>query len=196
MKSLIFDFDGVLGDTFEVSAQFIAHNARISLPRAQKILVKDGLKNRKDSLFYRIVKSWYYKKLLKWFNQSSNLLFEEKLIEIQKKWPDNPKAILTRSDGRICRALLGDYQNMFEFIIGRDRVHTKLDGLEIVTLSSRFKPENCIFFTDSVGDFREMSAVLKPEQIYAVSWGFQPRDLLSLHIQTEQIIDSFNEVHV
>jgi beta-phosphoglucomutase-like phosphatase (HAD superfamily) len=194
MKSLIFDFDGVLGDTFEVSAQFIAKQARISLPRARNILIKDGLKNRKDSSFYRFIKSWYYRKLLNFFNQSSNLIFKDRILEIQNKWPDNPKAILTRSDGRICRALLGEYQDMFEFIIGRDRVHAKLDGLEIVTLSSRFKPENCIFFTDSVGDFKEMTAMLKPEQIYAVSWGFQPRELLQQYITPEHIVDSFEEV--
>ena len=191
MKSLIFDFDGVIGDTFESSAEFIAKQARISVPRARAILIKDGMKNHKDTLVYRVIKSWYYRKLLGFFQSRDTKVFVDRVEEIKKLWPDNPKAILTRSDSRVCRALLGEDQDMFEFIIGRDRVNAKLDGLKIVTLSSRFKLENCIFFTDSVGDYREMSKVLKPEQIYAVSWGFQPRSILEKVFKKEMIIDSF-----
>jgi phosphoglycolate phosphatase-like HAD superfamily hydrolase len=193
MKSLIFDFDGVIGDTFEISAEFIAKQAKISLPRAKTILVRDGMKNQKDRLFYRLIKTWYYRKLLHFFKERGSLIFSDRLAEIKTLWKDNPKAILTRSDGRICRALLGEDQEMFEFIIGRDKVNTKLDGLKIVTLSSRFKLEDCIFFTDSVGDYKEMSKLLKPGQIYAVSWGFQPREILETCFAKDRILDSFKD---
>ena len=192
MKSLIFDFDGVIGDTFEPSAEFIAKHARIGLPRARAILVKDGMKNHKDTLVYRVIKNWYYRKLLSFFQSRDAKVFVDRIQEIKKNWPENPKAILTRSDSRVCRALLGEDENLFEFIIGRDQVSAKSDGLKIVTLSSRFKLEDCIFFTDSVGDYMEMSKVLKPEQIYAVSWGFQPREILEKVFKKEMIIDSFD----
>ncbi|MEM1312240.1 MAG: HAD-IA family hydrolase [Patescibacteria group bacterium] len=196
MKSLIFDFDGVIGDTFEVSAQFLVKHSRFSLDRAKELLIKDGLKNKKDSFFYRYVKSWYYRKLLKQFRESkADLIFADKFQELIEKWSDSPKAILTRSDSRVCRALLGERQKHFEFILGRDIVNSKQKGFETISLSSRFKPENCIFITDSVGDYEELSrASVKPAQIYVVSWGFQPKELLLKYIDESIIIDSFQEI--
>ncbi len=193
-KSLIFDFDGVIGNTFEASVQFIAKYLKISPERARIILIKDGLKNRKDSSIYRFVKNWYYKRLLSFFEKQTDLLFKDKIEDIERLWPHNPKAILSRSDSRICRALLADKQDMFEFVLGRDKVKTKLEGLEIINLSSRFKLENCIFFTDSVGDYREMTKILKPEQIYVVTWGFQPKDFLEKYISDKRLLDNFADI--
>jgi phosphoglycolate phosphatase-like HAD superfamily hydrolase len=193
MGSIIFDFDGVLGNTFEPSIDFLRKYFKISKNRAEKILIKDGLKNKPDKFLKRLVRTWYYQKFLVYLKKyENNLLFQDKLQELKNI--DCKKAILTRNETSVCKQSLGEWQNEFEAIMGRDNSKSKIDGFNKICDLRGFQKTKTIFVTDSIGDVLEMLKVLPPEKIILVSWGFQPVELLQKHLPHQKIINSFLEL--
>jgi phosphoglycolate phosphatase-like HAD superfamily hydrolase len=192
MKNLVLDFDGVLGDTFEVSVDFLVKNFRISPESAKKRLIKSGMKNTKDRFIRRKITSWYYQKLLKYLEDKKDLTFTDRLEELKKIKTE--KAILTRSETSICELVLHNYLDQFEIIVGRNNSKSKVDGLNKISELEGFNLENIIFVTDSVGDFLELSEVLERDQIFLVSWGFHSREIIQKNIPDQKIIDSFLEL--
>lgn len=189
IKSYIFDFDGVLGDTFDTSLAFIEKQFYLSKDRSKRFLEYEMVKNRPENIFVKLLENWYYNQFFKYIQSSEDLCFTEKIEEI--KLIKGPKAILSRNKTYICKYILGQNQKEFKYILGRDNTKSKVEGLNFLNKLPDFDLSSCIFFTDTVGDILEVSKVLSKDQIYGVSWGFQPRKELEMYLPSDQVIDSF-----
>lgn len=194
MKNLVFDFDGVIGNTFDISVQAIAKFTLLSPEAGKKILLRDGMKNHSDNFLSGLVKDIYFARFLKFIENKKDLLFQERIAELENF--SIQKAIITRSDSKVCKHILSEYQNLFEVILGRKEARTKTKGLEILINKYGFEKEKIIFITDTVGDILEISKTLKIEQIYGVTWGFHSRDLLKQYLPASQIIDNFGKINL
>ncbi len=189
MESLIFDFDGVIGNTFEPFAEYYARIGRVSLETARKRLILNGMNNHHETFVNKLILSVYYRGFRKFLKTKGDLLFEDRLADILRL--PNPKAILTRNVSVICKDLLGDKAKEFKYIFGRDSSHSKLLGLQKICTDPQFPMDKCMFFTDTVGDVEEISKILDTKQIYGVDWGFHGRELLEKVLPKERVLNSF-----
>ena len=192
MKSIIFDFDGVLGNTLEPVSEFIAKISFQPKDRAKQELLKMLMTNHKENFFQRQLKDLMATPLENFLLKQPNILFTDRLEEIKNLGVS--KAILSNNYSFICKKLLGEYANMFDVIVGDDISDTKVAGFELIFQNPKFDPEQTIFITDSVGDVLEAKKVLKKKNIYAVSWGFHSPQELSEVLPKSHILSDFSEL--
>jgi len=194
MKNLVLDFDGVIGDTFEVLVEAVARFTGVKKDFARKIVLNAGMKNRSYNFLTNFLGRIYFSRVLKMIQGREDLLFQKRIDEIGDI--PNQKAILTRSDSRVCKYILGQNQDTFSIILGRNEASTKILGIQKLVEKYGFEKEKIVFVTDTVGDILELSKILELKQIYAVSWGFHSRDLLEKYLPSSQVIDSFYELNL
>jgi phosphoglycolate phosphatase-like HAD superfamily hydrolase len=190
--TLIFDFDGVLGNTLEPWSIFLAKTFNIKEENARQKLISNGYDNKQDNWIQFKIKSLFFRILRANFSKASNLIFDDRLSEIQMTKAQ--KIILTRNDSKVCINLLGEYVNMFELIYGRKESKNKIKGLQKIIQELNISVENIIFFTDTVGDVKEIAKVLPLRQIRGVSWGYHGRNRLLEVLPSEQILDDFKKL--
>ena len=192
MKSIIFDFDGVLGNTLEPVSEFLAKISFQSKNRAKEEVLKLLMTNHKENFFQRHLKDLMANPLQNFLSKQPNILFKDRLEEI--RLIDTPKAILSNNYSFICKKLLGEYTDMFDLIVGDDISDTKIAGFELIFDNPKFDPENTIFITDSVGDVLEAKKILKKKNIYAVSWGFHTPEQLQEVLPKSHILSDFSKL--
>lgn len=202
MLNLIFDFDGVLADTFEPLALFVSEKFRVSLARSVGRIVAASLKNNQSNWFGRKIQDYQSKKFLKWlennqtlyslnnsrFNLRINksLLFTE-VLEIVQELPQT-KFIITNNYLKICQFILKNKLKLFTKIYTYDNHLSKTDRLNLLIKEYNLNLKNCLFFVDTVGDILEYQAILEPMQIFAVTWGYHSFCLLKMFIDEKQIL--------
>jgi len=192
IKAIIFDFDGVIGDTFDIS-----FNAAIQL---NPNITKDS--------FVDLFVGDVYKKALELFSQKDIPIFFEK----QKKaftrknfFPVEPMLeklsqryrlfiISGTVDENINYFLsLGKLNKYFQKILGATTSRSKLEKFKMLYNEFNFRPEECLFVTDTVGDVMDG----KEANVYtiAVSWGYHSEKLLLEH-HPSAIVHSIDELLV
>jgi phosphoglycolate phosphatase-like HAD superfamily hydrolase len=188
--SLVFDFDGVLADTYEHYVNYLAKTFRRKQTWAEKQVLKSSLEHTSKNFLYQILSRIYFRNFSHYLAKQTGLIFEDKILEIEKI--PLPKAILSRSTRKICRNLLGEQADLFEEISGRNQAKNKIEGLrKICENNPKFDRESLLFFTDTVADILEMQKILRDDQIFAVAWGrFNQRELLLKHLPEEQVLES------
>jgi phosphoglycolate phosphatase-like HAD superfamily hydrolase len=192
--SLVFDFDGVLADTYEHYVNYLAKTFRRKESWAEKQVLKSSLEHTTKNFIYRFLSHFYFRRFGHYLAKQTGLVFEDRLLEIEQI--DLPKAVLSRSTRKICRNLLGEQADLFEEISGRNQAKNKIEGLnKICENNPKFDRESLLFFTDTVADILEMKKVLRDDQIFAVAWGrFNKKELLLKHLPETQILqNSFQE---
>jgi phosphoglycolate phosphatase-like HAD superfamily hydrolase len=192
MRSIVFDFDGVLADTFEVYAQFLSKVLRKDMDSARKFLHGRSLLNRSPNFFEKLLKALFLPSFRRHIRSRKDLLFTYRFTEILEL--PCPKAILSRSDSRVVHDLLSDLKQKFEIILGHNDVSTKILGLQYILLNPNFKLEEIIFITDTVGDILEVSQLLDMSQIFAVDWGYDSREELLKHLPADRVISDFAKI--
>jgi phosphoglycolate phosphatase-like HAD superfamily hydrolase len=189
VKSIIFDFDGVLGDTLEPVTEFISRLTWQPKSKVRAGVLKLLMNNQKENRLQRYFKDLLAPKLEKYLLSRPSCLFESRLRELQNI--NVPMAILTNNYSSICKKLLGDYAQMFELIIGDGEADTKVKGFELIFKHPGFSKTSTVFVTDSVGDILEASLILKKSQIYGVSWGFHSPEVLQEFLPKKHILTDF-----
>lgn len=212
MVSLVFDFDGVLANTFLPLAVFVAEKFRLSFPRSVGKIIGANLRNNQTNWFKKRIQDYQSRKFLAWlkgdrkslssaydqfgftYNGTDNqsLLFLEFLEIIENL--SQTKYIITNNYLSICEFILQNKTKLFKKIYTYDSHLSKTARLETLVKENNLNLKECLFFVDTVGDILEYRAVLAPEQIFAVSWGYHPPALLKMVIDEKQILNYFHEL--
>jgi len=175
-KLVIFDFDGVIEDTFELSFGFF----REQFPN----LTHDEYRTWFDDNFYKVIKEKnisinvgaYYRKYdtaLKKREISPNI---KKALE--SLHGDFSLAVVSSSfDGTLIRYLKRNgISHIFDHVWGATVHKSKVEKLKGLMNVHAVEPDQCRFITDTLGDIRE--AWEAGIQSIAVTWGFHPRERL------------------
>lgn len=183
----IFDFDGVLADTYGLHVNFLQ---KIGVPsaKAESYLSNSSIsavRNRLlsmskhfDKLFYRMLRTYISRK--------DNYLFKDvfdKIIEINQD-----KYILSMGAKKYIVKILGSHARHFKDVYGRFEIkRNKAVGYDMLISQHHIDPKKILFFTDTIEDIEIFNTLVPVEQIFAVDWGYCARELLAKHLPEKQI---------
>ncbi|MEI6728776.1 MAG: HAD-IA family hydrolase [bacterium] len=193
-KFLIFDFDGVIGDTYnqDIQALIKFHNLTgdeakakciedFSKPREAKILDEKELKNRQR--FHDLHAS---------LTEEYGNLFEDFLLEILTI-PNAKLAIVSNSEQEAIQLLLGDISKRFDFILPWTGQTHKKERIESICKDWDVSEQEVYYFTDTNNDILEVQEFLDPTKIIGCSWGFLGFDILKEVLPKRQILKKFSD---
>jgi len=192
MKAIIFDFDGVIHDTFEFHRKKIKEFTGIELSR-------NDLKNVHKKNFYFNIPSEF--KNINWesyrdyvYEDQSNLemtqVIRDRIIELSKKYD---LYIVTSGGTKNVSDYLGNngILKIFKEVLGLEISKSKVEKFKLIFKKYKLEKEDCLFVTDTLGDILEANKVgLKT---IAVDFGFHCRKTLEKG-NPYKIISSFNEL--
>ena len=200
-KYLIFDFDGVFGDSWNATVKAFMHlEKQENQEEVIKYLKTDRLVNPRYTKD-RIYTDEETENLLKFREEEYNLKkqiglgYFKEFVEEVKQYKNAKMAIVSTA-----------YQPVLdEFAITSGLKFTHLEGFK-----ANFSKETCIkniardwnvslnqivFFTDTIRDIKEASNLLAKEQIFGCSWGFHNQSELETILPKEQILVNFSDIH-
>lgn len=175
IKAIFFDFDGVIGDTydlgFELSKEFHEglseqdfrdhHNGNVF--EEPKIRFKEG-----DMPVF-------FEKQKERFLESGFFPLKNTIAEIKESF----KLFVVSStiDENLTYFLeLGGYDGFFEKILGATTHPSKVEKFKMIFSEYALDPSECLFVTDTIGDIIEARKVGMGS--IAVSWGYHDREML------------------
>ncbi len=189
MNNFVFDFDGVLGNTFAPLVKYLAKATFRSEESTKKRITNYMMSNHKENFIESFIKNWASIGFERFLDKGKfDLIFSQHLEEI-KDLPGK-KAILTNNYSSLCKKLLGPQSDMFDVILGDKEANTKVAGLHLLFNEYGFEKENTVFVTDTVGDVVEASEILSKNQIYGATWGYHSKKLLQTVLPESQLLDN------
>ena len=192
MKAIIFDFDGVLQDTFEFHRKKIKEFSGIDLS-------PEEFKNIHKKNFFLNVSDKF--KLINWLDYRDYVSSDVSMLKIKDKIRNgvhklaiNYKLFIVTSGGE--KGVIGylgnnGIINNFSEVLGMETHRAKTKKFKYIFEKYKLMKNKCIFVTDTLGDILEANEVgLKT---IAVDFGFHCRETLE-EGKPCKIVSSFNEL--
>ncbi len=201
VKTIIFDFDGTMGDSFKVALE-IAHQLT---GKSELIDEKEVAKLRTLSLFkaaseLRIPKRIWPILLIKGRKMMADRLIEVKLFPgveqlIEKLYKSNFQLYIVSSNSKSSITKILDHYNIlsyFKNIYGGIGLLGKAKTLRFIMKQKNINKDMLLYIGDET---RDITAAKKNHiKSIAVSWGYMSRDLL-LAQEPWAIVDSVKELY-
>jgi phosphoglycolate phosphatase len=187
-KVIIFDFDGVLADSFD-TFYFLTLDGfkRIGLKMTRKKYQELFLNNYHKSLGTAVKYKVKLNEYLRFRNDNYSTYYDKKIRVklfpgakefIKNAGRKNILAIASSGKEKNIKKLLKEagVDKCFGLILA-DSKHSKKDMIETILNKYNARPEETIFITDTVGDIKaaKMSRLIT----IAVTWGFHSRKTLT-----------------
>jgi len=201
-KYLIFDWEGVFGDTFDsIVSSYLELN---NLAKGERENVVNYILNE------RMVKPKYTKE--KNFSQeeiAEQISFREKEYELKLKYGikyfqgfieevrkiKNVKmAIVSTAHQNFLDEFTGNSGLDFDFLLGFKPGFNKEDGVLEVCKNWGVETSQIYFFTDTIRDVVELETVIPKAKIIGCQWGFHGEKLKEV-LPEAQILKNFSEIH-
>lgn len=186
MKAIIFDFDGVIGDTKEI-------NYSISKLTNPDLTVKKFEDHHNGNVFEKPLFSSpdNFHELQKERFTKDNLF---PLVDEIKAFSDNYLLFVvssSREDNIEHFLALGNVKTCFQEILGSGFHTSKVEKFKYIFNKYDLSNEDCVFITDTIGDVKEARQVHL--RSIAVTWGYHARDVLESE-KPFKTVSEFDEV--
>jgi len=175
--SLILDFDGVLGNTWE--ATYATRMAVSRMTKADAIDYERSLLNKpyhakgmadiKQKLEQKEVWQKQYRKS---FASLRPKLFSE-FVEVLKSLPDARLAIVSSSEKSLIEEMLKNSDLKFDVILDYKHNFSKEEKVLEVCKIWNISPEKAYYITDTVADVEELKNTLPINNLVGCGWGYQ-----------------------
>jgi len=190
MKAIIFDFDGVIHDDFELAYQI---NAKV----LGKKFTREKYRDFFDGNIYKhpeVTKEGTAKYFKMQNEVFKHLVLEEKIKKFLKKLSKSYPLFIISSNSEATLNLYfanNKFINIFKEILGVETHKSKTKKFYYLFNKYKFKPAECIFVTDTLGDILEGHRV--GVKTIAVDFGFHDRKRLAKG-KPFKIVSSFDEI--
>lgn len=176
LKTIIFDFDGVIGDTYDIYYELCKEFFK-------DLSEQDFKDYHNGNVFQSNVMKWkpqdlaiFFEKQKQKFTKKHLFPLKKVISELQKKY--QLLVISSTIDENVRYFLgLGGYNRYFQGIFGATTHKSKVEKFKMIFRQYSLKPKECLFITDTIGDIKEAKHV-NVESI-AVTWGYHDKELLS-----------------
>lgn len=175
VRAIIFDFDGVIGDTYDIS-----YKAAYSI---NNDITDEDFRNLFMGNAYERVKTKFQQKDIPIFFERQKQVFTKKnfypVKQALNKLHKHYQLFIISStiDGNVNYFLsLGDLDRFFQKVLGGNNHRSKVEKFKMIFNEFNISPEECLFVTDTVGDIIEAREVGIGS--IAVTWGYHDEQLL------------------
>lgn len=186
MKAIIFDFDGVIGDTKYLNYLIVK---KINLDLSIEDFEKHHNGNVIEEPLFEIPEDFFE---IQRDEFTKNNLFP--LLDEIRYLSDKYLLFMVssgREDNLMNFLKLGEINNCFKEVLGRDFSSSKVKKLQYLLDKYNLSKDDCLFVTDTIGDLKEANMV--GIKSVAVSWGYHGEDLLRTE-RPFKIIRDFEEL--
>ena len=192
VDTIVFDFDGVLVDTFDASYRAIVNKIPDATIEDFKDLFRGNIyKNKKfanrDESFYKEFYDFYEKRILD-INPNRNV------VKTLSSLKENYKLVINSSTPKVYIEKYLKKHNMldlFDEIMGAETSKSKLEKFELIFDKYNTDKESCLFVTDTVGDVAEAKKI--GIETFGVEFGFHDKDEL-VQSGVFRTFDNFNKL--
>lgn len=198
-KYLIFDFDGVIGDTREATAYAtsVVNNTDLDAARKSNLHYASHKPNhtRNNSLSDEDLKRIY-----KWTTDFGNQMtkigfplfdsFVQEIESIDTKY----KAIVSSGSQRYVIPALSKTNISPTHILAYENHHSKEEKIEIICRDWDCKPSDVFYFTDTLADVYELRNMITENKLIGVSWGYCGKEVLLSELKPEHILDKPSDI--
>ena len=201
MKYLIFDFDGVLADTFEANLQARINLGRVktraaALERIHSYFDNKPTHTRNHSLSEAELAD-FRKRIVEMGTEIGRLgfpMFQEFIDEIKKITDKKVAIVSTGSIVYVKDKALASGLNPTHILTYEDH-HSKEEKIEQICKGWGISVKDVYYFTDSKADVYELENFLDRRKIIGASWGFCGYEKLKELLPENQILREFSDIH-
>lgn len=190
MKTIIFDFDGVIHDTFELAY-------KINIDIFGKNLTKERYRDFFNGNLFESadVNEKDNDKFFKLQNEAFKYLKIDEDIRknLEKLSKSHPLFIISSNQEEALNTYFqnNNFIHIFKEILGSETHKSKVEKFKYLFEKYNIKADDCIFVTDTLGDIMEGNKV--GVKIIAVDFGFHKRDRLEKG-KPFKIVSNFDEI--
>lgn len=191
MKTIIFDFDGVIHDTFDLVYDYHKKKHPESSKEKYRSYFDGNILERRDKKFN---KEAHYKFKEFEFEAFKELRLEREIREEIEELNKNYDLYIISSNSIKNLNLYfenNNFTNIFKDILAEETHKSKVEKFKILFAKYNLTPESCIFITDTLGDILEARKV--GVKSIACTFGFHDKARLEKG-KPFKIISDFKEI--
>ncbi|MDI6778456.1 MAG: HAD family hydrolase [Patescibacteria group bacterium] len=175
IKAIIFDFDGVIADTFRMSLDILAERKRIIPEKIYRDFHEGNVYESTVLSFTREETRYFWASYHEKISKEHLFPIEKQIIKLAKK---HKLFIISSSREKVIDKFLylTRIAKCFDKILGEKTHKSKVEKFKIIFKKYALKPEECIFVTDTLEDLREAKKV--GVSTIAVTWGYHGKSRL------------------
>ncbi|MGL4759255.1 MAG: HAD hydrolase-like protein [Patescibacteria group bacterium] len=199
--NVIFDFDGVLANTWSATLKsYMAINNIDDKVQAELELINTRYTNssinnstlNKSNNFLTLE---YKKREFNLKDQLPTLYFNQFIENLKKLQKDNQLAIVSTSSQEDLEIFAEKYDIEFTHKIGFSQGFNKLTKIKEIISDWDSNPQDVYYVTDTINDILDMKSLLPYENILGAAWGYQGYSYLRSILPNESILLHPNEIH-
>jgi len=176
MKAIIFDFDGVIEDSFEFHVNKITEFTGFNLSKKELRHMHTGNFFEKAPKELHDVNWKQYRDYI--YKEQTNLITNKSIKKALINLHNNFQLFIISSGGtkNIKSYLTNNKLNIFKEVLGFEKIKSKEKKFEFIFNKYSLTPNDCIFVTDTLGDIIEANDV--NVKTIAVDFGYHSRSVL------------------
>lgn len=198
MKYLIFDFDGVLADTYDPRMEVLLETGDRSkeeiLAHTDRYFTK-STHTRDLNLNHQevaAIQDWMIKYGTALAKKGFGLF--DGFIEELKKIEETRMAVVSSGSAIYIKPALENCGLEFSHILTFEDHHSKEEKVEQICKEWNISVKDAYFFTDSVSDVNELGNIMDKNKIYGCAWGYQGTEKLLTVLDQNHILNNFSDI--
>ncbi len=200
-RYLIFDFDGVLGDTWDADKEAkILMGEASDVAEATKTTI-DHFNKKPEDVREHVLSPKQEEQRLKWIRTYGKHLldmgfdlFDEFVKEI-KKTKNTSLAVVSSGSSQYVVPALKKSGIKFDHILTYEDHRSKEEKIEKVCKEWGVSVKDVYYFTDTKADVYELENLLDRQKIIGCAWGYQGYEILAEILPKGQILKGFKDIH-
>ena len=200
-KYLIFDFDGVLSDTFESALQVHVNLGDVKTRDEAFKQTMEHFSRKPNHTKDHTLTPEEMQEIYNWTERFGKEMLKlqpplfKNFIEAIKKIPNTKVAIISAGSGLYIKTRIAEMGLNQTHVLTFEDHHSKEEKIEQVCKDWGISMQEVYYFTDSKSDVYELENCLDRKKLIGCAWGYCGYDLLREMLPENQILKNFSDIN-